>query len=389
MDVTTAKAPNASTTVSGRSITFSSGNPARGLLRVFATSNPNAYYILDQPIRTGTSGLPTSKLPTDTQLEACVSQPPAGGYDPTKACSPPFTISSGGQNTGTGHRPIHLGARDRQTTRGQDQRAPGRTAPMLPLPPLSRPLPPRALPQMRAYHDLPARAARTLPPHRNWAAHPRHALRHSQVKQPPASARMLGRATPQRVCTRRYSRDHDKVLARRSPPREKDTALGSPRQEAAPGPTTQRPNVHIAHSDDRHAIVRKRTGEAEPADCSLGADLKRGGTTARPGRLGRMIGLRAMSEADLPQVRVRVLEPHVSRWWLADSTADGDREVPCADRGHQRPAAGSHRADRHARRRAETPSPELRRGCRPRRDSPRVPPRARRGTACARRRSGR
>jgi hypothetical protein len=93
---TTVQSPNASVTVSGSSITFSSRNPAGGLLRVFIPPDSGSYYILDQPISVGTSTLATSRLPMGTQLEACVSQPAANGYGPTYACSGPFTISSGG-----------------------------------------------------------------------------------------------------------------------------------------------------------------------------------------------------------------------------------------------------------------------------------------------------
>ena len=99
---TTASAPNASVTVSGSSITVSSANPAGGLLRVFVPPDSGSYYILDQPITTGTSALATSNLPTETQLEACVSQPAANGYDPASICSQPFTISSGGNGGGGG-----------------------------------------------------------------------------------------------------------------------------------------------------------------------------------------------------------------------------------------------------------------------------------------------
>ena len=96
---TTAQAPQASVSVSGSSITFSSSNPSTGQLRVFVPPESNSYYIYGQAITTGTSALDISRLPTDTELEACVSQPVAGGYDPADACSQPFTISS---PTGTG-----------------------------------------------------------------------------------------------------------------------------------------------------------------------------------------------------------------------------------------------------------------------------------------------
>ncbi|MDQ6775359.1 MAG: hypothetical protein M3071_03855, partial [Actinomycetota bacterium] len=98
---TTAKAPNASVTVTGTSITFSSSNPSSGLLRVFAPPGSGSYYILDQPISVGTSALATSRLPTGSQLQACVFQPAANGYDPAYACSVPFIISSG-NNGGAG-----------------------------------------------------------------------------------------------------------------------------------------------------------------------------------------------------------------------------------------------------------------------------------------------
>ena len=102
---TTAQDPQASVSVSGSSITFSSANPSTGRLRVFVPPESNSYYIYGQAITTGTSALDTSRLPTNTELEACVSQPIAGGYDPADACSQPFTISAGGGpggGTGTG-----------------------------------------------------------------------------------------------------------------------------------------------------------------------------------------------------------------------------------------------------------------------------------------------
>ena len=95
---TTAQAPNASVTVRGTSITFTSSSPAAGLLRIFRPPDPGSYYILDQPISTGTSALATANLPTDTPLEACISQTAASGYDPAHACSQPFTVSSGGSS---------------------------------------------------------------------------------------------------------------------------------------------------------------------------------------------------------------------------------------------------------------------------------------------------
>ncbi len=96
---TTAQAPNASVTVSGTSITFTSGNPTTGLLRIFVPSDSGSYYVLDQPIKPGTSALPTASLPTGTALEACVSQSAASGYDSAHACSPPFTISGDGSGS--------------------------------------------------------------------------------------------------------------------------------------------------------------------------------------------------------------------------------------------------------------------------------------------------
>jgi len=99
---TTAQDPQASVSVSVSSITFSSLNPSTGQLRVFVPPESNSYYIYGQAITTGTSALDTSRLPTNTQLEACVSQPVAGGYDPADACSQPFTISSGGGTGGGG-----------------------------------------------------------------------------------------------------------------------------------------------------------------------------------------------------------------------------------------------------------------------------------------------
>jgi uncharacterized membrane protein YgcG len=96
---TTAQAPHASVSVNGSSLTFTSANPAAGQLRVFVPPESNSYYIYGQSITPGTSSLDTSRLPKDTQLEACVSQPAGGGYDGAEACSQPFTITS---SPGTG-----------------------------------------------------------------------------------------------------------------------------------------------------------------------------------------------------------------------------------------------------------------------------------------------
>ena len=137
---TTAQDPQASVSVSGSSITFSSANPSTGRLRVFVPPESNSYYIYGQAITTGTSALDTSRLPTNTELEACVSQPIAGGYDPADACSQPFTISAGGGpgGGGWGGRVRAVAARVRAVAaRVRAAAVPGRsrpTGPGLPLP---------------------------------------------------------------------------------------------------------------------------------------------------------------------------------------------------------------------------------------------------------------
>jgi hypothetical protein len=90
---TTAQSPNASVSVTGTSITYTTASPAPAQLNVYAPPNNQAFYILGDALTPGTGPIPdVGNLPTGQPLVACVQQNAAGGYDAQQVCSPPFTI---------------------------------------------------------------------------------------------------------------------------------------------------------------------------------------------------------------------------------------------------------------------------------------------------------
>jgi hypothetical protein len=100
----TALDPNATVTVKSENLTFKSQNPASGQLSIFVPPSPGKqFYAYNLPIKSGTTVLSSSKYPSDTPLEACVSQPAYDGYDPAETCSAPFRLGT----SATPAAPIH------------------------------------------------------------------------------------------------------------------------------------------------------------------------------------------------------------------------------------------------------------------------------------------